>query len=50
MIPALVVATYLALVLYVGIFAFRKGTGTGTGKDYFVAGRVLDPGAGSRRD
>ena len=41
MIPALVVAAYLALVLYVGIFAFRKGTGTG--EDYFVASRALGP-------
>ena len=39
MIPVLVVAAYLALVLYVGIFAFRKSKGTG--EDYFVASRAL---------
>ena len=41
MIPVLVVAAYLALVLYVGIFAFRKSKGTG--EDYFVASRALGP-------
>ena len=41
MIPALVVAAYLALVLYVGIFAFRKSKGTG--EDFFLASRALGP-------
>lgn len=39
MIPALVVFLYLAVVLYVGIFAFRRGTQTG--EDYFLANRSL---------
>lgn len=41
MIPAIIVALYLAVVLYIGIFAFRKGTGSRD--DYFVAGRSLGP-------
>lgn len=41
MIPALVVFAYLAVVLYLGIFAFRKSQGTG--EDYFLAGRSLGP-------
>lgn len=41
MIPALVVGAYLALVLYVGIFAFRRGKGTG--EDFFLASRALGP-------
>jgi SSS family solute:Na+ symporter len=40
-IPALVVFLYLAVILYIGIFAFRKGTTTG--EDYFVANRSLGP-------
>lgn len=39
MIPATVVFVYLALVLYVGIFAFRRGKTSG--EDYFVACRSL---------
>ena len=38
MIPSLVVFAYLAIVLYVGIFAFRRRT---TGEDYFLAGRSI---------
>jgi len=38
-IPALVVFAYLAVVLYVGIFAFRRGTPTG--EDFFLAGRSI---------
>lgn len=41
MIPAIVVFIYLAIILYIGIFAFRKGTATG--EDYFVASRSLGP-------
>lgn len=50
MIPALLVFTYLAVVLYIGIFAFRGSTHrspTGEGgraaEDYFLAGRSLGP-------
>jgi SSS family solute:Na+ symporter len=39
MIPTIVVFIYLAVVLYIGIFAFRKGTSSG--EDYFVASRSL---------
>jgi SSS family solute:Na+ symporter len=39
MIPALTVFAYLALVLYIGIFAFRRGKASG--EDYFLAGRGL---------
>lgn len=41
MIPALIVFGYLALVLYVGIFAFRRSSGGG--EDFFLAGRSLGP-------
>jgi len=43
MIPALVVFAYLALVLYIGIFAFRRAGSNGTAEDYFLAGRSLGP-------
>jgi len=39
LLPALVVFAYLALVLYVGIFAFRRSTGRA--EDFFVANRSL---------
>jgi SSS family solute:Na+ symporter len=39
MIPALIVFGYLALVLYIGVFAFRRGTDSG--EDYFLASRSL---------
>jgi SSS family solute:Na+ symporter len=39
MTPAIMVFLYLGVVLYVGIFAFRKGTASG--EDYFLAGRSL---------
>jgi solute:Na+ symporter, SSS family len=38
----LVVFVYLAIVLYIGIFAFRK-TPSGNAEDYFLAGRSLGP-------
>jgi SSS family solute:Na+ symporter len=42
MIAAGIVAAYLAVVLYIGIFAFRHATG-GRAEDYFLAGRSLGP-------
>src|SRR5688572_3073161 len=42
LIPALIVFAYLAVVLYIGIFAFRRGTPSGA-EDYFLAGRSLGP-------
>ena len=42
MIPALIVFAYLAVVLYIGIFAFRGARGAGA-EDYFLAGRTLGP-------
>src|SRR5687767_1509962 len=39
--PAYLVFAYLAVVLYIGIFAFRKGKNTG--EDYFLASRSLGP-------
>jgi SSS family solute:Na+ symporter len=41
MIPALIVFAYLAIVLYIGIFAFRKGKASG--EDFFLASRGLGP-------
>ena len=41
MIPALFVFTYLAIVLYVGIFAFRRSPRSGSAEDYFLASRSL---------
>ena len=42
MIPTLVVFAYLGVVLYIGIFAFRRSSGAGAGaEDYFLAGRSL---------
>ena len=40
MIPTLVVFAYLGVVLYIGIFAFRRPSGAGA-EDYFLAGRSL---------
>ena len=42
MIPAAVVFGYLAVVLYIGIFAFRV-KGTPRAEEYFLAGRSLGP-------
>src|SRR5436190_6831077 len=42
MIPALVVFLYLAVVLYIGIFAFRTSRASDA-EDYFLAGRSLGP-------
>ena len=43
MIPALVVFIYLAVVLYIGIFAFRKAASKKQAEDYFLASRSLGP-------
>ena len=40
-IPAITIFAYLAVVLYIGIFAFRKGKGTG--EDFFLASRSIGP-------
>ena len=42
MIPALVVFAYLAVVLYIGIFAFRRAAAANA-EDYFLAGRSIGP-------
>ncbi len=41
MLPIIVIFTYLAVVLYIGIFAFRKGKATG--EDFFLASRSIGP-------
>jgi SSS family solute:Na+ symporter len=43
LIPAIVVFIYLAVVLYIGIFAFRKARGREEAEDYFLASRSLGP-------
>ncbi|HEY7915105.1 MAG TPA: sodium:solute symporter family protein, partial [Blastocatellia bacterium] len=43
MIPALFVFAYLGVVLYVGIFAFRRTTAREQTEDYFLANRSLGP-------
>ena len=43
MIPAAVVFAYLAIVLYIGIFAFRRAGRKSDAEDYFLAGRSLGP-------
>ena len=43
MIPALFVFTYLAVVLYIGIFAFRRSSRSESAEDYFLASRSLGP-------
>ena len=44
MIPALIVFAYLAVVLYIGIFAFRGSRGSAAAaEDYFLAGRSIGP-------
>src|SRR5688500_13550270 len=42
-IPAIVVFLYLAAVLYIGIFAFRRARGREEAEDYFLASRSLGP-------
>jgi len=43
LIPAIVVFIYLAAVLYIGIFAFRRAKGKEEAEDYFLASRSLGP-------
>jgi len=43
LIPAIVVFIYLASVLYIGIFAFRKAKSKKEAEDYFLASRSLGP-------
>ena len=43
MIPAIVVFLYLAAVVYIGIFAFRRSSGRERAEDYFLASRSLGP-------
>jgi SSS family solute:Na+ symporter len=43
LIPALVVLLYLAIVFYIGIFAFRRADHTHEAEDFFLAGRSLGP-------
>ena len=43
MIPALVVFIYLGIVLYIGIFAFRRAKSKHEAEDYFLASRSIGP-------
>ena len=43
MIPALIVFAYLAVVVYIGVFAFRRARGKQEAEDYFLASRSLGP-------
>jgi SSS family solute:Na+ symporter len=43
LIPAIVVFIYLATVLYIGIFAFRRAGGREKAEEYFLANRSLGP-------
>ena len=43
MIPALIVFAYLAVVVYIGVFAFRRGGGAQGAEEYFLASRSLGP-------
>jgi SSS family solute:Na+ symporter len=43
MFPAAVVFAYLAVALYIGVFAFRQSRGRADAEDYFLAGRSLGP-------
>ena len=43
MIPAVIVFVYLAIVVYIGVFAFRKAHGREEVEDYFLANRSLGP-------
>jgi SSS family solute:Na+ symporter len=42
-IPAAIVFVYLAIVVYIGVFAFRKAGGEQDAEDYFLARRSLGP-------
>ena len=41
MIPAIFVFIYLAVVVYIGVFAFRRSKGHAGAEDFFLAGRSL---------
>lgn len=43
MIPAIVVFIYLAIVVYIGIFAFRRASGKEKAEEYFLANRSIGP-------
>jgi SSS family solute:Na+ symporter len=43
LIPAVIVFLYLAVVVYIGVFAFRKARGKEEVEDYFLANRSLGP-------
>jgi solute:Na+ symporter, SSS family len=43
LIPAIVVFIYLAVVLYIGIFAFRRSKGADKAEGFFLANRSLGP-------
>lgn len=43
MIPSLIVFLYLAVVVYIGVFAFRRAHGEQEVEDYFLANRSLGP-------
>ena len=43
MIPAVIVFAYLAVILYIGIFAWRTTTRSAAAEEYFLAGRSLGP-------
>jgi SSS family solute:Na+ symporter len=43
MLPSLIVFAYLGVVLYIGVFAFRRSAGGAGPEDYFLAGRSLGP-------
>jgi SSS family solute:Na+ symporter len=43
LIPAIVVFVYLAIVLYIGVFAFRRAASKHEAEDYFLASRSLGP-------
>jgi SSS family solute:Na+ symporter len=43
LIPAIVVFIYLATVVYIGIFAFRRSASKEQAEDYFLASRSLGP-------
>jgi solute:Na+ symporter, SSS family len=42
-IPAVIVFLYLGIVVYIGVFAFRKAGGRQEAEDYFLARRSLGP-------
>jgi len=42
-IPALIVLAYLGVVVYIGVFAFRRAHGRKEVEDYFLANRSLGP-------